>query len=592
MKEYWKQHWFEYVFSTILVGVTAVAVSLLFGYSFSTNDDAMLRSLVSGNYTGEAEAHLIYIMYPLGLIGKTIYRLVPTVPWYDIFMTVMHYLCWILVIGRIGEQFTSVRNKSIAVMISYFSILLIDAPYVMMHQYTILAAWFAAVAILFLLTSKGQKGLAYWTERCLCLIFLVLCLWLRKQVFILALPIGLLIMGLEFCRDAKLLKERKVVWNKVIFIGAFIVLTLASFGAEKAAYASEEWQEFLAYNEARTDIYDYYGIPSYIQYEAVYEKLGFSYADYLAIDLYNSELVNGLHTPELRLLADTAKQCWESGYGLKSVIRIMVESVVREVLHNPVQPMGIFLTALYLLVVIACVKNNRRREFIGIAGLLLFQFAVVGYFAWRGRFPERVSYGLYLMAAAFLTGILLPFICREKTGDAKDCEVKRNRFWLIAAVAGGIFITGSVGLYRYREIREANEMIQKNYQDWVAVNEYFSSYPERKFCIDTYSFVFSTELMFDQNIEKMNVLRLGTWVQASPLQEKRYRRNEINQPLALVAEEDRFYYVQLSVHSVEWLEDRWQELGYQTEPVIVDTIVTPSGRSFDVIAPRALDAVE
>ena len=52
MKQYWKQHWLEYVLSAVLVSLAAGALTVLFGYSFSTNDDAMLRSIVSGSYTG------------------------------------------------------------------------------------------------------------------------------------------------------------------------------------------------------------------------------------------------------------------------------------------------------------------------------------------------------------------------------------------------------------------------------------------------------------------------------------------------------------------------------------------------------------
>ena len=116
MKEYLKQRWFEYTFSAILVCMAAIVISVFFGYSFSTNDDAMLRSLVEGSYTGTPEAHLIYIMYPLGYIGKILYRLLPAIPWYDIFMVGMHYISWILVLGRIGEQVQTKKNKVLLIL--------------------------------------------------------------------------------------------------------------------------------------------------------------------------------------------------------------------------------------------------------------------------------------------------------------------------------------------------------------------------------------------------------------------------------------------------------------------------------------------
>ncbi|MBE5879924.1 MAG: hypothetical protein E7288_08130 [Lachnospiraceae bacterium] len=586
MKQYWKQHWFEYVLSAVLVSLAAGALTVLFGYSFSTNDDAMLRSIVSGSYTGTPEAHLIYIMYPLGFIGQCLYMLLPHVPWYDIFMTVTHYLCWFLVIGRIGEQFQSKKGKLIAVFASFLAILLLDAQYVVMHQYTILAAWFAAVAILFLLTSKESKGFSFWSDRILCLVFLVLCLWLRKQVFILALPIGAIILVLEFIRDAKQLKTRAVLAGKIVFIAVFAVLTIASYGVELKAYDTPEWQEFLAYNEARTDIYDYYGIPRYTQYSTVYEELGLSYADYLAIDLYNSEVVEGLLTPQLQKLADTAKHAWKAGYGIKSVIRIMVEASVREILHNPVQPMGLFITILYLAACINTVKNNKKIDFTLILCLLLFQFLIVGYFVWRGRFPERVSYGFYLMNASFLAGMLFAGNREAEEGTEAGVETTLTKFWWIVLISVAIIFVAGMGLYKFREMKEANKTFAINSADWIAINEYFDEHSDKKFCIDTYSFVFSAEGMFKVQTENGNILRLGTWVQGSPLQKKHYQMNGINVSYVFADDTQDFYFVQMKEYSTEWLEQRWFEKGYNAEPELVDTIVVPSGRKFIVMKPR------
>ena len=586
MKQYWKQHWFEYVLSAGLVGLAAAALTLLFGYSFSTNDDAMLRSIVSGSYTGSPEAHLVYIMYPLGWIGQRLYMLLPRVYWYDMFMTVTHYLCWFLVIGRIGAQFQSKKGKLVAVLVSFAGILLLDAPYVVMHQYTILAAWFAGVAILFLLTSKEQKGFAFWSDRMVCLVFLVLCLWLRKQVFILALPVGAMILVLEFLRDAKQLKERMVLWGKIIFIAVFAVLTVSSFVVEWKAYESPEWQEFLAYNEARTDIYDYYTVPSYTEGGSFWEEADISFADYLAIDLYNSELVEELSLTNMQTLAQIAKEQWEAGYGLKSTVRIMIEAVVREVLQNPVQPMGILLTILLLCTVIRCVIKDEKKEIIGITFLYVFLGAVVGYFSWRTRFPERVSYGLYLMAAAFLTGILTMSLSgkseEEEPSEEKKCF---GKFWVSLAIICSVFFVAGAGLYRFREMKEKNQAIQINYADWVAINDYFTQYPEYKFCIDTYSFVFTTEKMFAADAEAASVLRLGTWVQESPLQLKRYERNGLEGTLATQAENEGFCFVQAAERGKEWLSQRWFEKGFDAEPKVIDTIVTPSGHKFKVMQP-------
>ena len=39
---------------------------------------------------------------------------------------------------------------------------------------------------------------------------------------------------------------------------------LLMIGCQHLAYASVEWKEFLAFNAARTEVYDFTGIPSYV----------------------------------------------------------------------------------------------------------------------------------------------------------------------------------------------------------------------------------------------------------------------------------------------------------------------------------------
>ena len=43
---------------------------------------------------------------------------------------------------------------------------------------------------------------------------------------------------------------------------------------EKEAYGSEEWQTYLSYNDERSMVYDYYGVPAYEENREFYEKIG------------------------------------------------------------------------------------------------------------------------------------------------------------------------------------------------------------------------------------------------------------------------------------------------------------------------------
>lgn len=582
MKEYWKQHWFEYVLSAFLGTFFAVIISFCFGYCFSTNDDAMLRSIVSGSYTETPQAHLIYIMYPLGLIGKCLYQILPSVPWYDFFMTGLHYVSWILLMGRVGEQFDNRKNKSIAVILTGMILLTIDFPNMIMHQYTILAAQPVATALFFLLTSKTEDAVVYYSERILAIVLFLTGFLLRKQVFLLALPLLLPVFFVELTKLGKQIKEKRTALKRIVFITVLVFTVVTFWGVDKLAYSSAQWKAFQTYNDARTDIYDYYGIPKYENHKDIYDALEFDYGDYLAIDRYNSELTEDMTVDKLATIAETAGQSWQSAYSIPSIIRIMAEAVLSQLLNSPLQPIGTAMIILYGLSVFICLYNRKYKNLLPIGFLLLFQTAVIAYFTWRTRFPERVSFGLYFMTAVCLAGMLLGSIKDNMQADREKNKV------LIKVVVAGIFVfciaycvTG-IG-----PVLKENKAIRDNYKDWVYVNEYFESHQENKYFIDTKSFVFSTELMFKPDAEAENIFRLGTWVQSSPLQKDFHESRGVYQSLSEAIREEGSFYVQDSKQDPDWIRRFCEGKDWNCDIEITDTINTPGGRSFDVIKLKA-----
>ena len=90
MKRAMKKHWFELVISLMILAISIMGISTLFGYIHRSNDDVLLRSIASGGYTGKPDAHLIYIMYSLGMIFTGLYIAVPSVSWYDVVIVTLH----------------------------------------------------------------------------------------------------------------------------------------------------------------------------------------------------------------------------------------------------------------------------------------------------------------------------------------------------------------------------------------------------------------------------------------------------------------------------------------------------------------------
>lgn len=579
MKKYLKQHWFEAILAFVVTMIACVGISVVFGYGFRSNDDAMLRNIVSGNYTGTPDAHLIYIMYPLGMLWKCLYTAFPAVAWYDLFMVGMHYLCWYMLLLRLGQQFITKRGKALAVVLGLGTLVIIDLPYVVMHQYTVLAALLAVVAIFWLATAKNKSGKAYWADRIVCIIFLTLCLWLRKQVFFMALPIGFFILLAELFA-AKKGQAGKAIRKIVVFLGCILLIGAASFGVEKIAYSSSEWQAFNVYNEARTDIYDFYGVPSYQTYGTQYEQLGISYGDWLVIDHYDSGLMPEEDSGMLPGVAALAKQNFDAVRQTYNVLLQTLYSVCEVVLFNDIQPIGLLLTVLYAVALWICYKKDEKGLAACICGMLLFQAVFVGYFIGQQRFPEHVSYGLYLMQFFFLAAVLL---ARKEAGREKSVK---KCFWTMLLLILCVGVMGGFGIYRVRTtLTEYQQMVVKA-EDWNCVNEYFEVNSDSTYCIVTKSFVFSTEMMFEEGpVENANVIRLGSWVQNSPLESVHDENAGVSELLEQITSGDTVYIVQLAENDTEWISTFMSDNGYpDAEAEVKDELQTPGGRVFHVIS--------
>lgn len=577
MKKYLKQHWFELVSALLFIAVVMIGVSVIFGYCFSTNDDAMLRNIVSGNYTGTPDAHLVYVMYPLSFIWKCLYSMVPSVAWYDLFMVGAHYLCWFMLLFRLGQQFKGKLAKTVALVLGLGALVIVDLPYLVMHQYTVLAAWLAVVAVFWLATGSKKSGKEYWADRIICILFLTLCLWLRKQVFFMALPIGFFILVWEFVSAKK--EEYKSFWEKTaIFLSSIAIIVAISFVVEKTAYSSAEWKDFQVYNEARTDIYDFYGVPAYQTHEAQYEQLDIGYGDWLVIDHYDGGLMQGLDSETLVGVAKLSKQNWLDIQKTYNVFLQNLYSVCQVMLHNDIQPVGLILTVLYVLALFACFKKDDKGLALTVCGMLLFQGLFVGYFIWQQRYPEHVSYGLYLMQLIFLSAVLI------KQREECRADKKDKCFWIGFAFLICCIVMGMMGIYRIRTtMTEYNESVARA-NDWYYMNEYFSQNPENRYCIITKSFVFSTEEMFaEASVESGNVIRLGTWVQNSPLEKEHNANISVSDIAMQMLQEDGFYIVQFAENDVEWITAFFENAGCDVVVEVEDVVQTPGGRMFHLI---------
>lgn len=112
-----------------------------------------------------------------------------------------------------------------------------------------------------------------------------------------AVPFG----GLIFLAKADSIK-RKVITALIAMVGLLGIMVF-----EKEAYGSEDWQAYLSYNDERSMVYDYYGVPAYEENREFYEKIGLKEYDVENLKRYNLCFVNDLETGKMHQIAGYCK---------------------------------------------------------------------------------------------------------------------------------------------------------------------------------------------------------------------------------------------------------------------------------------------
>ena len=621
---------------TALIGILTF---VCFPPYLATNDDVMLKAIVSGEITGSPEAHLIYIMYPLGLILKYFYSITKAVPWYDFFMMGIHLAAYVLLMIRVGEVFTGLNKTvfskltgnecressqksfgnagsfvpALAAIAGGLLFLIVDYKYLVLHQYTSLAATLAAVALFYVLTVKIKDGALCMKDCVIVGILLILTLWMRKQVFFMAVPLFVLavvyrILG-GLCKNSHESSREKHFPKWIVFPAVIIFLALLSILADKLAYSGEEWKSFLAYNDARTEVYDYYGFPAYEENAEKYDALGIKYSDLYPLGEWDLALFEDCKKDSMQELADFTGSVWKSIHYHKWEIRHTALNVLNLIIFQDVQPIGWILAIVSVLTPVLLFIAKRRKAAVIILFALLYEGAFVTYFVFRTRFPERVSYGLYLMIFAFILAIVLQelegvfrenrviktVLERENGTDHKsedDADESERAFFnrvknimLIAPIVIIAILTISA-IIRICLFKPTYEETRLQALNWEECTSYFANHPEKVYYLKTATFAPFGEKMFKTStFEEGNILRMGTWIMGSPLYDAQLGTRG-NKPWEAIVTDEKIYYVQDPAIDTEWIVNFYKGQGMDVKVETVDGIQVSDGRVYPVYSIR------
>lgn len=525
----------------VLVGITIACPPY-----YSMNDDVMMKSILSGAYTGTPDGHTVYMKYPLSGIISLLYRMTGKVSWFDIVMVGCFWLSISSVVLRI------VKSRRVLLIAGVVSLCLaLFLPQLLTMHYTLVAAMVGSSGLFLVMTGGGA----------IATVLFILCYCIRSQVFFLLLPfLGVAVLW----RIAG--KKREGLFRQLFWVAAGVVLCML---CNQVMYQAEDWKQYMDYNDARTQLYDYEGLLPYEENKATFEEAGISSQQHRIMEEYVLVLDDSVTGGMQKKAADIAAGVRESQ---RSAVTYLIQCVKEYYYHIMYidQPYNLLLICAYLLVLVLLLRKWYWVKLLLLCCLAGGRSLIWVFLIWRGRFPERIYVSLYFLELMILAGMIIDLLHSEsevgkagtdKAGQGKadglaksgvDKRVKCYIPQIIGCVA--ILLLLLAGYRQGREMYGRTIQQAQKQRAWEALLQYCEGHPDTLYLLDVRSMVSYTGRVWDAAQQQENHLLAGGWMSSSPLLIQRLE-GAADAGVLLADLEEQCCYVVAVDRDIEWLQD-------------------------------------
>ena len=530
----------EYINRTSLVNILlALCIALItwgivavgFDFFYDLNDDVLIKDILSGAYTGTPSGYNNQMMYPISVLIAGLYRLIPSVPWYGIMLmgglaasvTIIAYrlLCYTI-------------NIWIKLAMSVFAIVFILGIYldeITNITYTVVSAMLATAACIWVLTDNNLR----LRDNIVPLVLCIISFNIRSEMFLLMCPYMAAAALIKFIFNL----STKALRNLSEIAAVILAGVVFTFLIDTIAYSGSEWREYRRLFDARTEVYDFTGIPEYDTNEDFYESEGITREQWQLLVNYNYALDDNISADTLETIASyvrsgEAKDANGNPYtranvGIKTAIGQYIRSIVDFTADPMYMPLRLIVTLLFIALVILSVLSRRGDTLFGLAVVFLCRSVPWIYFYYSGRPVERLSHPMFFIEAA----ILLTMLCQTKIGRLDKGLVYLTLILILVLCVVNLKTELGDTARQMREREEVNASYEKLCEHTTTTEGFY--------LIDVYSTVDFTEKVFAPQADKSNQMLAGGWMAGSPLDAKKEKDYELAHPDAarLFARYDR-----------------------------------------------------
>ena len=495
--------------TTRVAVIICILISLLFilggNLDWETNDDELLNLIAAGAWGFENSQYLIYQNIVLGYLYKFMYQIIPTLNVYAFFFLTLNVLSYCL----ICRQFAEKHSMALTILFATGVGLLLHSDFFETIQYTKNAYLYAVTGWIYLWSGSvfSRRG-----HQIIGFVMLGISFMVRWQCCVFTVP---------FILAWILIKKGDVLERKTEFFKGSILLLLiwvALFAIDKAAYSSPEWKAFSQYNKVRTSLLDY-GTPSYKDNSEVYDEIGITDNDIEVMMEWNYG-DNKVFSYENLSVMDSLKE--ESVFSLSSVTSALMD--LYSIVHSSPLPVVLFM-------IMACLVLTHNKEGVYISFLFLaFIFLEYVFLNNFFRLEWRVEIGIW-----FVPIILLLFTFKEEEENAKSILIPAV---LISLCSLGII--GSQLAYNFMYHKHFNVRTYNAENRFDDIQKLYRTYPYHTFIGDTVSFSsYGNRISYNiYDVTKGSYSDLfsrfnfaGCWMYPSPLAVENGLKSGITNPL-------------------------------------------------------------
>lgn len=508
----------------ISIGIVgAFFAFMLSRYTFTLqSDDAQMRAIASGAFTGHTDGHLVFMKYVLGVFISSLYKVFPEYNCYGIFF--FGLIAGVMVLYC--TYFLEERSYFQAILFGALFIIII-IPLILELNFTYSAVIVGSLALFYQIidnyNSKKSK------------VFFVLSLWLcyciRYEVFFMMLPFLLLDVVYKIILHTS---DRKVFIKELAkpYL-CVLILLLITVIVEKTAYSSEEWRKFIEYNNNRTQVIDYSDWPGYAENQDMYLKYGIDENKYELLD-YSRLSISGVDMESLMNDVVKVLKQEKTAQEIKNNLITACYQMYNGFFGKEYSLVNIIIMALLSACLVFGLLTNNSKYYIwkmilSYIGYLLMWFALV----YAGRPIFRVCVSLQL--------VVFVFMCGELTYIQSNTVIMKEKKRLIEWF--GVVL---VGIVLFNTLNVANDKTidnQKVLYNQRELSDYCKEYKDYVYFVHGSQYAFDRDNSLKNIVINSNIIYPGGWITNSPLFMEQMQMNNVTDVFEDLLKKKNVYYI-------------------------------------------------